>query len=54
MSKLHSVRLPHFSGSAEQLTRKIPMPEIVAISMLQHIGAPCEPCVAVGDNVKIG
>ncbi|MDE7360593.1 MAG: electron transport complex subunit RsxC [Oscillospiraceae bacterium] len=54
MSKLHSVRLPHFSGSAEQLTRKIPTPEIVAISMLQHIGAPCEPCVAVGDNVKIG
>lgn len=54
MSKLHSVRLPHFSGSAEQLTRKIPAPEVVAISMLQHIGAPCEPCVAVGDNVKIG
>lgn len=22
--------------------------------MLQHIGAPCEPCVAVGDKVKIG
>ncbi|MBD5130060.1 MAG: electron transport complex subunit RsxC [Ruminococcaceae bacterium] len=54
MSKLHSVRLPHFSGSAEQLTRKIPAPEIVAISMLQHIGAPCEPCVAIGDSVKIG
>lgn len=54
MGKLHSVRLPHFSGSAEQLTRKIPAPEVVAISMLQHIGAPCEPCVAVGDNVKIG
>lgn len=54
MGKLHSVRLPHFSGSAEQLTRKIPAPEVVAISMLQHIGAPCEPCVAVGDSVKIG
>ena len=22
--------------------------------MAQHIGAPCEPCVAVGDRVKIG
>ncbi|MCH5206082.1 MAG: electron transport complex subunit RsxC [Oscillospiraceae bacterium] len=54
MGKLHSVRLPHFSGSAGQSTRKIPVPEVVAVSMLQHIGVPCEPCVAVGDKVKIG
>ncbi len=54
MSKLHSVHLPHFSGSAEQSTRKVPAPEEVAVSMSQHIGAPCEPCVAVGDKVKIG
>lgn len=54
MSKLHSVRLPHFSASSEQSTRKIPAPEVVAISMAQHIGAPCEPCVAVGDKVKMG
>lgn len=54
MSKLHSVRLPHFSASSEQSTRKIPAPEVVAISMAQHIGAPCEPCVAVGDRVRIG
>lgn len=54
MGKLHSVHLPHFSGSAELLTRKVPAPEEVAVSMLQHIGAPCEPCVAVGDKVKIG
>ena len=54
MSKLHSVHLPHFSGSAEQSTRKVPAPEEVAISMAQHIGAPCTPCVAVGDKVKIG
>lgn len=54
MGKLHSVKLPHFSGSAEQLTRKIPAPEVVAVSMLQHIGAPCEPVVSVGDTVKMG
>lgn len=54
MGKLHSVHLPHFSGSAEMSTRKVPAPEEVAISMQQHIGAPCEPCVAVGDKVKIG
>lgn len=54
MGKLHSVKLPHFSGSAEEQTRKIPSPEIVAISMAQHIGVPCEPCVEVGQAVKIG
>lgn len=54
MGKLHSVKLPHFSGSAEEQTRKIPSPEIVAISLAQHIGVPCEPCVEVGQAVKIG
>lgn len=54
MSRLHSVKLPHFSGSAEQLTRKLPVPEVVTISMAQHIGAPCEPLVAVGDRVLVG
>lgn len=54
MSKLHSVHLPHFNGSAEQLTRKLPVPEVVTISMAQHIGAPCEPTVKVGDRVLVG
>lgn len=54
MSRLHSVKLPHFSGSAEQLTRKLPVPEEVTISMAQHIGAPCDPLVAVGDRVLVG
>lgn len=54
MGRLHSIKLPHFSASAEEQTRRIPAPEMVAISMAQHIGAPCDPCVAVGDYVKIG
>ncbi len=54
MSRLHSVHLPHYSGSAEQLTRKVPVPEEVTISMAQHIGAPCEPLVKVGDKVLVG
>ncbi len=54
VSKLHSVGLPHYSGSADKTTRKIPAPETVAISMAQHIGAPCEPLVKVGDKVKVG
>ena len=54
LSRLHSVHLPHFSGSAEQLTRKVPVPEEVTISMAQHIGAPCDPLVKVGDKVLVG
>lgn len=52
--KLHSVKLPHFSGSADQMTRKLKPPSVVHISMAQHIGAPCEPLVEVGDYVKVG
>lgn len=50
----NSVRLPHFDGSADSNTRKIMPPEIVSISMAQHIGAPCEPLVKVGDRVTVG
>jgi len=32
----------------------IPAPPTVTIPMLLHIGAPCEPVVAVGDHVKLG
>jgi len=32
----------------------LPPPEYVVIPMSLHIGAPCRPCVAVGDQVKIG
>lgn len=52
--KLHSVKLPHFSGSADQMTRKLKPPSVVHISMAQHIGAPCEPLVQAGDYVKVG
>ena len=31
-----------------------PVPQKVVIPMQQHIGAPCEPLVAVGDSVKAG
>lgn len=29
-------------------------PETVYISLHQHVGAPCEPIVNIGDNVKVG
>jgi len=31
-----------------------PDPDIVVIPLSQHIGAPCDPLVAVGDKVKVG
>ena len=51
---LHSIKLPHHSGSEEQTTRRLVPPSVVAISMAQHIGAPCEPLVKVGDYVRVG
>ncbi len=32
----------------------LPQPAKVVIPMQQHIGAPCVPCVAVGDRVRVG
>jgi electron transport complex protein RnfC len=32
----------------------MPIPDIVKISMSQHIGAPCKPQVKKGDEVKVG
>ena len=47
---------PHFKGTAA-LPIKIIAPQKAAVlvyPMLQHIGAPCEPVVAVGDYVSVG
>ena len=33
---------------------KLPPPAIVVLPMSMHIGAPCAPCVAVGDHVTVG
>lgn len=40
--------------SAEAAIEELPIPKTVYISMGQHLGAPAEPCVAVGDKVKVG
>jgi electron transport complex protein RnfC len=34
--------------------RKAEIPETLVIPLVQHIGAPCEPAVSQGDNVKAG
>ena len=48
------VLLPHIKGTAEIETVKMPPPSSVVIPMRQHIGAPCEPVVKVGDKVFVG
>ncbi|MBE6940581.1 MAG: electron transport complex subunit RsxC [Ruminococcaceae bacterium] len=54
---------PFFGGihpnSRKSATNKkpieiLPPPEQVVIPMSMHIGAPCTPCVAVGDQVTVG
>lgn len=48
------VRLPHIKGTENMETELLPLPEKVVISMQQHVGAPCEPIVKVGDTVEVG
>ncbi|ABN53632.1 MAG TPA: electron transport complex subunit RsxC [Hungateiclostridium thermocellum] len=47
-------KVPHFKNTAECETVKMGVPEKVVIPMLQHVGAPCEPCVKKGDTVRVG
>lgn len=47
-------RLPHFKHTAESETVMMPPPKEVRIPLSQHIGAPAEPVVAVGDKVFVG
>lgn len=52
--RLNSIKLPHYKHSHETATVSVAMPERVLIPMSQHMGAPCNPVVAVGDLVKAG
>lgn len=46
---------PDFKESTQSLTiKKMGAPYEVALPLLQHTGAPCQPRVAVGDRVKTG
>lgn len=47
---------PHYEKELTN-TKKIEgssVPSVVVIPLAQHIGAPCDPCVEVGDEVKKG
>lgn len=46
---------PHSKKATEKLALERAVdPKIVVIPMQQHIGAPCDPVVKVGDEVKVG
>lgn len=44
----------HKEGTASKPIRRLPPPTRVVIPLHQHTGAPCEPLVKVGDEVKVG
>jgi len=49
------VHPPEFKNLAEKKPIEIlPLPESVVIPVQQHIGAPAEPVVEVGDEIKVG
>lgn len=49
------VFLPHFKEFTEdKAVVRIAFPQEVVIPLSQHIGAPCQPVVKVGDEVKTG
>ncbi|MGI6211346.1 MAG: electron transport complex subunit RsxC [Anaerovoracaceae bacterium] len=51
---LHSIDAGHYKNTAASETEIMPIPDVVKISMSQHIGAPCKPLVKKGDEVKVG
>ncbi|MGB4607899.1 MAG: electron transport complex subunit RsxC, partial [Sedimentibacter sp.] len=49
------VHPPHSKSLTQNVPiEEIPAPNLVVIPLSQHIGAPCDPLVAVGDTVKVG
>ena len=54
VKKVRGVKVAHHKNTAELEVVRIPTPSKVVIPMQQHIGAPCEPVVKVGDEVAVG
>jgi len=51
---LKSIHLEHRKNTMNLNTEIMPVPDKVFLSVVQHIGKPCEPLVRIGDNVKVG
>ncbi len=52
--KLGKTHIPHRKNTAKMSAVRMPAPEVVKISMSQHIGAPATPVVKAGDKVFVG
>lgn len=48
------VAVSHNKNTAGMAVERMPAPETVVLAMQQHIGAPCVPCVKVGESVSVG
>ncbi len=48
------ISVPHNKNTADKPVRRMEFPKTVVLPMQQHIGAPCEPTVKVGDTVDVG
>ena len=48
------VKVPHHKDTANFPTEYLPVPPRVILTMSQHVGAACEPCVRKGDHVCVG
>ena len=48
------VSVSHSKNTQDCKIVRMPPPEKVVLPMQQHIGAPCEPLVKIGDEVKVG
>ncbi|MDD2294417.1 MAG: electron transport complex subunit RsxC [Eubacteriales bacterium] len=51
---LKGIHVAHHKNTAGSAIIPMPVPEKVYIPMIQHIGAPNQPTVSVGDHVKVG
>ena len=52
--KLGKTKLPHRKSTARMAAVRMAPPSKVSIPMAQHIGAPSQPTVKVGDEVFVG
>lgn len=48
------ISVPHNKNTADKPVIRMEFPKTVVLPMQQHIGAPCEPTVKVGDIVDVG
>lgn len=54
MRKLNGIKLDHRKNTENSATVNFPLPKRVKIPMSMNMGAPCQPLVKVGDEVKVG